>query len=59
MVRMVRFTCEDRLTAILRTIGGVFLPKDAGTDFWMFPTVKPPYLKNEDEVNQTLKYFNK
>lgn len=37
-------TCADLRTAILRTIGGIFSPKDAGIDFWMFPTVTPPYL---------------
>ena len=37
-------TWADLRTAILRTMGGVFLPKDAGTDFCMLPTVIPPYL---------------
>ena len=37
-------TWADLRTAIFRTMGGVLLPKDAGIDFCMLPTVKPPYL---------------
>lgn len=43
-VQLKFLTCADLRTAILRTIGGIFSPKDAGIDFWMFPTVTPPYL---------------
>lgn len=49
-------TCADLRTAILRTIGGIFSPKDAGIDFWMFPTVTPPYLWGKTKTSEK-KYF--
>lgn len=45
-------TWADLRTAIFRTIGGIFSPKDAGIDFWMFPTVTPPYLRADKALEK-------
>lgn len=55
-VQLKFLTCADLRTAILRTIGGIFSPKDAGIDFWMFPTVTPPYLWGKTKTSEK-RYF--